>query len=207
LTKGSISKLSRWFHTSFRVRYQETDQMGVVYHANYLNWFEIGRTEMIRELGFSYREMEEAGALLPVVDLDVKYHQPARYDDQITVFTRMIDFSPLRIHYAYEVRRMPGKVPSDRDAGTMTGRVLSDTDAGTTTGRVLSDTDAATTTGRLQSDRDAATMIGEALPGELLTSGTTRHVWVNREWKPSRLDKNVPKLYDALKDTLLGRKE
>ncbi|ANY74842.1 thioesterase [Paenibacillus ihbetae] len=181
MTKGSISKLSRWFHTSFRVRYQETDQMGVVYHANYLNWFEIGRTEMIRELGFSYREMEEAGALLPVVDLDVKYHQPARYDDQITVFTRMIDFSPLRIHYAYEVRRMSGKVPSDRDAGTMTGRALS--------------------------DPDAATMIGEALPGELLTSGTTRHVWVNREWKPSRLDKNVPKLYDALKDTLLGRKE
>lgn len=168
MTKGSIFKLSRWFHTSFRVRYQETDQMGVVYHANYLNWFEIGRTEMIRELGFSYREMEEAGALLPVVDLDVKYHQPARYDDQITVFTRMIDFSPLRIHYAYEVRRMSGKVLSDRDA---------------------------------------ATMIGEALPGELLTSGTTRHVWVNREWKPSRLDKNVPKLYDALKDTLLGRKE
>ncbi|HAF98959.1 MULTISPECIES: acyl-CoA thioesterase [Paenibacillus] len=166
MTKGSISKLSRWFHTSFRVRYQETDQMGVVYHANYLNWFEIGRTEMIRELGFSYREMEEAGALLPVVDLDVKYHQPARYDDQVTVFTRMIDFSPLRIHYEYEVRRMSGEVPSDPDDATMM-----------------------------------------ALPGELLTSGTTRHVWLNREWKPSRLDKNVPKLYDALKDTLLGRKE
>lgn len=166
MTKGSISKLSRWFHTSFRVRYQETDQMGVVYHANYLNWFEIGRTEMIRELGFSYREMEEAGALLPVVDLDVKYHQPARYDDQVTVFTRMIDFSPLRIHYEYEVRRISGEVPSDPDDATMM-----------------------------------------ALPGELLTSGTTRHVWLNREWKPSRLDKNVPKLYDALKDTLLGRKE
>lgn len=169
MSKGSISKLSRWFQTTFRVRYQETDQMGVVYHANYLNWFEIGRTEMIRELGFSYREMEEAGALLPVVDLDVKYHQPARYDDQVTVFTRMIDFSPLRIHYEYEVRRMSGEELSDRDAATMTGE--------------------------------------KALPGELLTSGTTRHVWLNREWKPSRLDKNVPKLYDALKDTLLGRKE
>lgn len=74
---------------------------------------------------------------------------------------------------------MSGEVPSDRDAGTMTGRVLS--------------------------DPDVTTMM--ALPGELLTSGTTRHVWLNSEWKPSRLDKNVPKLYDALKDTLLGRKE
>ena len=64
--------------------------MGVVYHANYLNWFEIGRTQMIREMGFTYRGMEEEGVLLPVVDLDIKYRQPARYDDLVTVFTRIL---------------------------------------------------------------------------------------------------------------------
>lgn len=143
--------------------------MGVVYHANYLNWFEIGRTEMIRQLGFTYRGMEEEGVLLPVIDLDIQYKSPAHYDDLVTVFTRMTAFSPLRIHYEYEVRR-------------------------------LNDEDQQLLVTPLQQEE------GE-LPGDKLVTGATRHVWVNRNWKPARLDKSVPKLYDALRSSLLGRKE
>ena len=80
--------------------------MGVVYHANYLNWFEIGRTEMIRQMGYTYRKMEEQGLLLPVTGLDVKYHKPARYDDEIMIFTRIAAFSGLRLNYEYDIRRL-----------------------------------------------------------------------------------------------------
>ncbi|CAI6022316.1 hypothetical protein PAECIP112173_00298 [Paenibacillus sp. JJ-100] len=97
---------SNWYTACLRVRYQESDQMGVVYHANYLNWFEIGRTEMIRQMGYTYRKMEEQGLLLPVTGLDVKYHKPARYDDEIMVFTRITAFSGLRLSYEYDIRRM-----------------------------------------------------------------------------------------------------
>ncbi|NMI02806.1 acyl-CoA thioesterase [Paenibacillus sp. SZ31] len=95
-----------WYAARLRVRYQESDQMGVVYHANYLNWFEIGRTEMIRQMGYTYRKMEEQGLLLPVTGLDVKYHKPARYDDEIIIFTRIAAFSGLRLNYEYDIRRM-----------------------------------------------------------------------------------------------------
>jgi acyl-CoA thioester hydrolase len=95
-----------WYTARLRVRYQESDQMGVVYHANYLNWFEIGRTEMIRQMGYTYRKMEEQGLLLPVTGLDVKYHKPARYDDEIIIFTRIAAFSGLRLSYEYDIRRM-----------------------------------------------------------------------------------------------------
>ncbi|MEC0128840.1 acyl-CoA thioesterase [Paenibacillus pabuli] len=95
-----------WYTARLRVRYQESDQMGVVYHANYLNWFEIGRTEMIRQMGYTYRKMEEQGLLLPVTGLDVKYHKPARYDDEIIIFTRIAAFSGLRLNYEYDIRRM-----------------------------------------------------------------------------------------------------
>ncbi|MCG7384909.1 thioesterase family protein [Paenibacillus sp. ACRRY] len=95
-----------WYAARLRVRYQESDQMGVVYHANYLNWFEIGRTEMIRQMGYTYRKMEEQGLLLPVTGLDVKYHKPAKYDDEIMILTRIVAFSGLRLNYEYDVRRM-----------------------------------------------------------------------------------------------------
>ncbi|MCM3131596.1 acyl-CoA thioesterase [Paenibacillus polysaccharolyticus] len=95
-----------WYTARLRVRYQESDQMGVVYHANYLNWFEIGRTEMIRQMGYTYRKMEEQGLLLPVTGLDVKYHKPARYDDEIMIFTRIAAFSGLRLNYEYDIRRV-----------------------------------------------------------------------------------------------------
>lgn len=89
--------------TSLRVRYQETDQMGVVYHTNYLVWFEVGRTEMMRERGFSYKDLEEKGLLLPVVDVHCKYEHPARYDDLVTIRTRISQFNRSKIVFAYEV--------------------------------------------------------------------------------------------------------
>ena len=71
-----------------RVRYADTDQMGVTYHANYLVWFEVGRTDWLRESGWTYRDMEDAGVSLPVIEVFCQYHQPARYDDEIEIRTR-----------------------------------------------------------------------------------------------------------------------
>lgn len=72
---------------SFRVRYADTDRMGVVYHSNYIEYFEVGRTESIRNLGFTYRDMEASGIIMPVVEVNCKYLRPATYDDLITVKT------------------------------------------------------------------------------------------------------------------------
>lgn len=79
------------FTTEFqiRVRYGETDQMNVVYHANYITYFEVGRTEAIRELGFTYREMEAMGVEMPVTEIMIRYLRPAQYDDILTVKTQL----------------------------------------------------------------------------------------------------------------------
>ena len=77
--------------TELRVRYGETDQMGVVYHANYLVWCEVGRTDFIRTSGMSYRQMEEAGVALAVADASLRFHAPARYDDVVRVETTLTD--------------------------------------------------------------------------------------------------------------------
>lgn len=130
-----------WFTHELRVRYQETDRMGVVYHANYLNWFEIGRTELIRELGLPYRTLEEQGLLLPVTEAAVSFRAPARYDDLVVVHTRIEELSGLRVSFASEVRR------------------------------------------------------GE----ELLASGGTKHVWLNKDWKPVRIDREAPELFHLLR--------
>src|SRR5215470_2374757 len=95
-----------WSETRLRVRYAETDQAGVVYHSNYLIWFEVGRVELCRDHGFNYRDMEtEADALLPVTEARVKYRIPARYDDEIIVLTRVIEIRSRAIKFAYEVVR------------------------------------------------------------------------------------------------------
>lgn len=73
--------------TKIRVRYGETDQMGYLYYGYYALYYEVGRAEAIRELGFTYREMEEMGVMMPVAELSAKYYRPAKYDDQITVKT------------------------------------------------------------------------------------------------------------------------
>ena len=103
--KKESEKQNKWFRTGLKVRYQETDKMAVVYHANYLNWFEIARTEMIRAIGLSYREIEEQGVYLPVLEARARYVSPARYDDRIWIYARISGFSPLRLEYEYEVRR------------------------------------------------------------------------------------------------------
>ena len=87
------------------VRYAETDMMGVVYHANYLVWFEIGRTILLKELGLPYRQLEAEGYRLPVLEASAKYFRPAVYDDTVTIVTTLNEKPLLRIRLEYEVRR------------------------------------------------------------------------------------------------------
>lgn len=91
--------------TQITVRYAETDMMGIVYHGNYLPWFEVGRTTLLKECGLPYREMEAQGYLLPVVELGTKFLKPALYDDTVTIITRLKERPLLRIRLEYEVRR------------------------------------------------------------------------------------------------------
>jgi acyl-CoA thioester hydrolase len=88
-----------------RVRYAETDKMGVVYYANYLVWFEVGRCEWLRRAGYSYREVEEAGVILPVVEARCEYRQPARYDDEIEIRATGALLSAVRVQFDYEIVR------------------------------------------------------------------------------------------------------
>jgi acyl-CoA thioester hydrolase len=89
-----------------RVRYAETDQMGVVYHANYFVWFEVGRVELLRQLGFSYRDMEQNdGCFIAVVDARCRYKAPARYDDEIVVRTYLKNVRESLVHFGYELLR------------------------------------------------------------------------------------------------------
>jgi acyl-CoA thioester hydrolase len=101
-----------------RVRYAETDKMGVVYYANYFVWFEVGRTDLLRDAGWTYREMEHDGVALPVIEAHCDYRQSARYDDEIEVRTAGSLLSPVRVAFDYEVVR-----PSD-DALLATGRTV-----------------------------------------------------------------------------------
>lgn len=145
-----------WLLFPLRVRYQETDQMGVVYHVNYLNWFEIGRTEWVRQAGISYRDMEARGLMLPVTDVEASFKQPALYDDWITICTQVVEMSAIRVRF--ESRIMSG--------------------------------DLSATFGQRY--------VGEEPQGTLLVRGSTRHVWVNKEWKPVRFDREAPELYMQL---------
>jgi len=88
-----------------RVRYAETDQMGVVYYANYLVWFEVARSNWLREAGWSYREMEADGYLLPVLEAHCAYKQSARYDDELDIRAAGVKLSPVRVRFNYQVVR------------------------------------------------------------------------------------------------------
>jgi acyl-CoA thioester hydrolase len=115
-----------------RVRYAETDQMGVVYHANYLVWMEIGRVELVRSRGFPYKDLEQSeGLYLAVVEVSCRYLNPARYDEEIVVETKIVSANARTVVFGYQIRV----------AGTE----------------------------------------------RLLVEGSTRHVWLNREWRPTRL--------------------
>lgn len=89
--------------TEIEVRYAETDQMGVVYHANYLVWMEIGRTRLIEELGFRYADMEKEGVLSPVVDIQASYKQPLRYGQKARIQTWIEEYDGLRVTYGYHI--------------------------------------------------------------------------------------------------------
>ncbi len=89
-----------------RVRYAETDQMGVVYHANYLVWFEVGRVELMRSLGFDYRTLEaEEGCMIAVVEATARYRSPARYDDELVIRTRFKGVRGSIVQFAYAIVR------------------------------------------------------------------------------------------------------
>jgi len=148
---------NKWYAHPIRVRYQETDQMGVVFHGNYVTWFEIGRTEWIRNLGFTYADIESKGLLFPVIDLAVSYVLPAKYDDTVIVCTKVKEFSPLRMEFQSQVRR----VTAEHFVGA-----------------------------EYESEED--------LPGELLVHGGTKHVWVNEDFRPTRVNKVLPDLFNKL---------
>ncbi len=143
--------------------------MGVVFHGNYVTWFEIGRTEYVRAFGMSYEAAEKQGLLLPVVDLDCAYLSPARYDDAVIVCTRLEQYSPIRISFRSEIR-------------------------------LVNETDAVWT----RNDKSLQWFRGEEPPGKLLVRGGTRHVWVNRDWRPARLDKAMPELYGLMESASHG---
>jgi acyl-CoA thioester hydrolase len=92
--------------TRVRVRYAETDQMGVVYHSNYLIWFEVGRVELIRQLGLNYRQMEEEGCGIAVVDVHARYKAPARYDDELVIETRLLAARGAVVRFGYRILRI-----------------------------------------------------------------------------------------------------
>lgn len=89
--------------THIRVRYSDTDQMGYMYYGNYASFYEVGRVEMLRSLGLTYRSFEESGIMMPVLELHSKYIKPARYDDRITVRTFLKELPQTRIHFDYEL--------------------------------------------------------------------------------------------------------
>jgi acyl-CoA thioester hydrolase len=88
---------------TIRVRYAETDRMGLLHHANYLVYFEQGRTELLRSLGHTYKDLEDQGFLLVLTRLEVKYRWPARYDDQVTLRTTVVKTTAVRIDHRYEM--------------------------------------------------------------------------------------------------------
>jgi acyl-CoA thioester hydrolase len=104
---GSLARRTR-----VRVRYADTDRMGVVYYANYLIWFEVGRTEWLRQAGWSYSAMErEGGVQLPVIEAHCEYRQPARYDDEVDIDARATLLTPVRIRFDYALTRAADGAP------------------------------------------------------------------------------------------------
>ncbi|MDQ0214048.1 acyl-CoA thioester hydrolase [Oikeobacillus pervagus] len=93
-----------------QVRYAETDQMGVVYHANYIIWMELGRTQLIEDLGYRYADMEKDGFISPVIEVQVRYKSPVRYGEKAVIKTWIEEYDGLRVTYGYEVLTEKGDV-------------------------------------------------------------------------------------------------
>lgn len=150
-----------WHQYILRVGYKETDQMAVVHHANYVTWFETGRTEWMRAFGLAYSDVESKGLLLPVLEVNVKYRSSAHYDEVIGVFTKIKAFSPVRLEFCYEVRRLA-------KAGSVMPAVLSQ-------------------------------QVSEPV-GELLATGSSVHMWVNAEWRPTKISIAAPEVYKLIEN-------
>lgn len=99
--------------TKVRVRYAETDQMGYCYYGNYAQFCEIGRVEALRDLGMSYRSIEEGGVMLPVSEYEIKYKKPARYDDLLTVVTYVMDLKGVRLYFKYQIVNEEDKIVAE----------------------------------------------------------------------------------------------
>jgi len=98
-----MTGMTRYHDSLHRVTYAETDRMGFAYYANYFVWFEVGRTELIRASGLPYRELEEMGLMLPVIEASCKYSSPASYDDLLTIRASVSEFKGIRIRFAYHI--------------------------------------------------------------------------------------------------------
>jgi acyl-CoA thioester hydrolase len=108
-----VSPEGRVVQTELRVRYSETDRMGIVYHGAYVAWFEVGRTEFCRAAGFPYRRMEDGGLWILVTRVECVYRRPARYDDRIFVGARMTELGSRGLAFAYEVVNEAGEKVAD----------------------------------------------------------------------------------------------
>jgi acyl-CoA thioester hydrolase len=119
MNSAAEDALNEWHETFLRVRYSETDKMGVVYHANYLIWFEIGRTEFCRARGFAYRDMEESeNAFLVVAECYCRYKAPAYYDDELLVRTHIMELRRRSVRFGYEIVRVSdGMVIAEGETG------------------------------------------------------------------------------------------
>jgi acyl-CoA thioester hydrolase len=91
--------------TKLKVRYVETDQMGIVHHSNYYAWFELGRGEFITKLGMNYRQMEESGILMPIMETYCKYYEGAKYEDDLIIKTYIDEVTPVKVIFNYDVIR------------------------------------------------------------------------------------------------------
>ena len=105
-----MTKSPFYCEIQLRVRYGETDKMGIVYHGNYAQYFEIGRTEWLRNFGISYKEMEDDGIMLPVISLSINYKRSARYDDLIKVKTELKKLPTAKIEFDYEITNESGDI-------------------------------------------------------------------------------------------------
>lgn len=94
--------------TTFRVRYSETDRMGYMYYGNYAAWFEVGRVELLRSLGLTYRKIEDDGVILPVRDFTVRYFKPVKYDDEVYLNTTLTDLSGAKITFDFDLVNADG---------------------------------------------------------------------------------------------------
>jgi acyl-CoA thioester hydrolase len=106
-------------NTKIRVRYSETDQMGYVYYGRYAEYFEAGRVEAFRSLGISYKELEEQGIMMPVLNLQVNYYKPLYYDEELTVQVTIPKLPTLRIQFIYKVFNAAGELTADGETSLL----------------------------------------------------------------------------------------